>query len=418
MTNREYIEICKGLIEKKFNQGSYLKWTNGDYEKLSELISQDIKEYISSSSLKRIFGKVNYSSEPAVSTLSVLAKYAGYKDWYDLVNQSSSDAPKVVAPENEKGSKVWKIVVPVLVAGIILFFFFLLKPEHLEHTLTFHVSKSVAPSNVVFDYDISKMSSNDISINFNDHFARDTRENKKQLSKDKKTITHTYMVSGVYHPILLADGEPVDTLTVCIYSDGWEYILARYEANSKDFYPLAAASVLKKNGVLSVPNSEIYKYLKDTVSDYRLKFRYVKDFKVSAEDMTFKLRGRSVSAIKNNCNEFDIWILGSNNNIVFKIFDPGCGGEFSKVQLGTKIIDGNFNDLSAFGHSLSVWRDISLKVLNKKVMIFIDGKVIYEGKIEGEVGSLKGFVIHTKGSAEFDEVSLEAGGEVLLKDGF
>lgn len=419
MINQEYIEICKTLIEKKFNQGSYSKWTNGDYEKLSELISEEIKEYISASSLKRIFGKVNYSSEPSISTLSILAKYAGYKDWYDLVNQSSSaGTQKNILPEKKKGIRERKILLPVILAVILIAAFWLYGPKSFKHTLSFHTSKSIAPSNVIFDYDISKMSSDSVFLDFNDHFARDNRENVKLLSKKNKTITHTYMVSGVYHPMLIADKEPVDTLTVCVYSDGWEYLIARYLANSKEFYPVSSTSVQNKNGLLTIPPSEIYKYTKDTISNYWIKYRYIKDFNAKAEAMTFKLKGRSVSYFKNNCNEFDVWILGSNNNIIFKIFDPGCGGEFSKVQLGTKILDGNFNDLSAFGHSLSVWREIELKVLDKKASILIDGQLIYEGKIEGEIGSLKGIVLHTKGSAEFDYVSLEADGKVLLKDDF
>lgn len=418
MKNQDYIEICKVLIEKKFSHGSYLKWTNGDYEKLSELISEDIKEYISPSSLKRIFGKVNYASEPSASTLSILAKYVAYKDWYDFINQQTSILKEIVQPEREKGLKSYKIILPFFIVSASILIFWLLKPERLAHTLSFHTSKSIAPSNVVFEYDISKMSADAVSIDFNDHFARDKRENIKVLSEDNKTITHTYMVSGVYHPILLADGKPIDTLSVSVYSDGWEFLIARYASNSKEFYSISQNSVRKKDGVMTIPTSEIYKYTKDTISNYWLKYRYLKDFNTKTNQFTFDLRGRSLSALKNNCNEFDIWILGSNNNIIFKIFDPGCGGEFSKVQLGTKILDGNFNDLSAFGHSLSVWRNIGLKVLNKKALIFIDGKMIYEGKIEGEIGSLKGFVIHTKGSAEFDYVGMEADGKMLMRDDF
>ncbi|HWZ22209.1 MAG TPA: hypothetical protein VNW06_06115 [Cytophagaceae bacterium] len=418
MKNQNYIEICKALIEKKFSHGSYLKWTNGDYDKLSELISEDIKEYISASSLKRIFGKVNYASEPSTSTLSILAKYIGYRDWYDFINQHSSVPKEITKPEKKRGIKALKFALPLLVIGLSIFILSLLKQEQLEHTLTFHTSKSIAPSNVVFEYDISKMSADTVSIDFNDHFARDKRENLKVLSADNKTITHTYMVSGVYHPILLADGKPIDTLSVSVYSDNWEFLIARYSSSSKEFYPVTQNSVYEKDGIMTIPASEVYKYTKDTITNYWLKYRYLKDFNTKADQLTFNLRGRSISSFKNNCNEFDIWILGSNNNIIFKIFDPGCGGEFSKVQLGIKILDGNFNDLSAFGHSLSVWRTISLKVLNKKASIFIDGKVIYEGKIEGEIGLLKGFVIHTKGTAEFDYVNLEADGKMLMKDDF
>jgi len=418
MKNQDYIEICRTLIEKKFGHGSYSQWTNGDYEKLSELISDDIKEHISASSLKRIFGKVNYASEPSTSTLSILAKYVGYKDWYDLINQHASPSNELPKPEKKKSFRLLKFALPVLVTGFTVYMLFLVKEEKLEHTLTFHTSKSIAPSNVVFEYDISKMSADTVRIDFNDHFARDRRENVKVLSPSNKTITHTYMVSGVYHPILLADGKPIDTLSISVYSDSWEYIIAQYSFSSQEFYPVSQSSVHKKEGVMTIPTAEVYKYTKDTITNYWLKYRYLKDFGATANQLTFNLRGRSISSFKNNCNEFDIWILGSNNNIIFKIFDPGCGGEFSKVQLGAKILDGNFNDLSAFGHSLSVWRTIRLNVVNKKAFIFIDGKVIYEGKIEGEIGALKGFVIHTKGTAEFDYVNLEADGKMLMKDDF
>lgn len=422
MENQKYLEICRDLIEKKINRGSYKNWTNGDYEKLSELISEEVKEYISSSSLKRLFGKVNYVSEPSLSTLNILAKYVGYKDWYDLINKFAFDNDKSISVKSTKLRRS-QTTIFILLSLLILFIgafvlFRFKKDPTIDLNIKYKMVKKTAPSNVVFEYNISKISEDSITIDFKDHFASNGRSNIKKLIKDHHTITHTYLVSGIYHPVIFLNNKPVDTLTVCIYSDGWEYIIARYFPTSKEFFPVSSNSVIRKNGLLSIPATEIYKYTKDTVSDYWVKYRYFKNFNVNSDSMKFKVRSKVTSSFKNNCNEIDIWILGTSDNIIFKVFNPGCGGAYSKVQLGAKVLDGDYTDLSAFGHSLSQWRDISLDVVNKKAVINIDGKAIYEGMIEGGLGKLTGFVLHTKGSAEFDYVSLEADGKVLLRDDF
>lgn len=391
---------------------------------------EDVKEYISTSSLKRIFGKVQYSSDPSISTLNILAKYINFKDWYDLVNQLNMLEKPVEevleihtvqhdSPQTASGSKrfKWKIIVAIAAVigvstGIVLF---LTSPKAPVYSITYKTTKNTSPSNIVFEYDLSQVKSNEIYIDFNDHFARD---NKKKLDKGKNMITHTYMVASVYHPLLIIDKKVVDTLTVQVYSDGWEFIIAKYFPNSKEFFPVSATSVSRKDGILTIPSEQVYKYIEDTVRNYWIKYRYIKDFKTPADNITFKVKGRSRSTVQNYCNEIDVWVIGTKNNIVFKVFDPGCGGEYSKVQLGNKILDGNYNDLSAFGHDLSEWQEIVLKVKDKKATISIGNTTIYEGVVEGEVGTLSGFVIHSKGTAEFDYVDLEANDKVLFRDDF
>lgn len=417
---KNFIEKCRTLIEHKFNKGTYGQWTNSDYELLSTHISEEVKEYISASSLKRIFGKVSYSSEPSISTLNILARYIGFENWYQFVNKQSKDEP-VEQPQVKR--KNMFLILPgifflcVAIAGIV-FYFTSASPEKYSYKLSFRVSKLTAPSNVVFEYDISEIKNKIVQIDFNDHFARDERENKKVLAPDKKTITHTYLVSGVYHPILLVNNKPLDTLTVCVYSDGWEYLIAKYTANSKEFFPVSSTSVSTKGGILTIPSSELFRYAQDTVSDFWIKYRYLKNFGFKPSKMSFELKARSISKFKNRCNELDIWIIGKKNNLVFKIFDPGCGGEFSKVQLGTKLVDGNYNDLSAFGHSLANWRKIRLDVNKGEAIISIDGKEIYKNSIEGDLGELTGFVLHSKGGAEFDYIHLDADGKELVYEDF
>lgn len=427
MTNEENITRCRLLIEKKIGRGSYLTWTNGDYEKLSEQITEELKEYISTSSLKRIFGKVNYASAPSISTLNILSRFVGYKDWYEFVNVQKTSGEPLAIPEGDtvvKGEKrkfntigltVGITVVLILLAGIAWWITRKEAPKY-QFSLSYKMSKATSPSNVVFEYDISNIESNEVYLDFNDHFGK--RDIRKKLDKTQHTITHTYMISSVYKPLLSIDGQVVDTLTVPVYSDGWEFVIAKYLPNSKEFFPVAVPSVSRKNGILTIPASEVYKYIEDTVRDYWIKYRYIKDFNVPPNHLTFKVKGRSHSYFKNHCNEIDVWLICSKNNIVFKIFDPGCGGEYSKVQLGNKILDGNYNDLSAFGHNLADWQEIVLRVENGQATIAIGDKTIYEGMIEGDIGTLSGFIIHSKGPSEFDYVDLESSGKTLFRDDF
>ena len=68
-------------IELKY--GDKVK-TSVDFECLSEDITFNTKQMISSSTLKRIWGYVDYKFFPRESTLDVLAKYIGKKSYSDF----------------------------------------------------------------------------------------------------------------------------------------------------------------------------------------------------------------------------------------------------------------------------------------------------------------------------------------------
>ena len=54
-----------------------------DFEYLSEQIQDKTHEYLSPTTLKRLFGHIPYDNQPRPYTLSILARYAGYKGWQD-----------------------------------------------------------------------------------------------------------------------------------------------------------------------------------------------------------------------------------------------------------------------------------------------------------------------------------------------
>lgn len=72
------IEKLKQAIEKK--AGRTMR-SPVDFDRLSYLIHENIREQISPSTLKRLWGYVSSSHMPRYSSLSTLARYIGYPDW-------------------------------------------------------------------------------------------------------------------------------------------------------------------------------------------------------------------------------------------------------------------------------------------------------------------------------------------------
>ena len=68
-------------VEKKF--GRALECTN-DFRVLAALLEYECKELVSVSTLKRLWGYVSQQTTPRESTLDVLSRFVGYKDFSDF----------------------------------------------------------------------------------------------------------------------------------------------------------------------------------------------------------------------------------------------------------------------------------------------------------------------------------------------
>lgn len=83
MTQKYFPELNYLLqqVELKYNRRIAVP---KDYELLAEAITQEVKEPISSSTLKRLWGYDDYSSTPSPVTLDILARYAGARSFPDF----------------------------------------------------------------------------------------------------------------------------------------------------------------------------------------------------------------------------------------------------------------------------------------------------------------------------------------------
>lgn len=76
-------EIATLLQEVERKYGRKVR-TSTDFESLSVVIERDINEYISASTLKRMWGYVRLKPAPRVATLDVLSRFCGYDSFSDF----------------------------------------------------------------------------------------------------------------------------------------------------------------------------------------------------------------------------------------------------------------------------------------------------------------------------------------------
>lgn len=83
MENKTIPELQSLLdaVEKKYGRPIA---AHNDFNTLSVVLDHECHEILSSSTLKRLWGYVSLRTTPRKSTLDILSKYAGYKDFSDF----------------------------------------------------------------------------------------------------------------------------------------------------------------------------------------------------------------------------------------------------------------------------------------------------------------------------------------------
>lgn len=168
MTNQSHIRRCLSEIEQKLNWGSSDQWNNQDFELLSEEIFNKTGSNLSLTTLKRIWGKVDYQSQPSSTTLNVLAQYLGYAHWREYQNHSENNTSTHISPKKialkKKWSKIWnrRLAVVLVVFMALSSLFFLIDRRQVffnadEVSFSSRIVSSGLPNSVIFDYDVSKV---------------------------------------------------------------------------------------------------------------------------------------------------------------------------------------------------------------------------------------------------------------------
>ena len=120
-----HISRLRGAMETKAGRQMH---TPKDFDFLSESIFEELHQKVSATTLKRLWGYLQESSAPRISTLDLLAQYVGYVDWESFCQQDEKPIDPIEQPEpnipQSKRPIKWIATVLISVAATALVFLF------------------------------------------------------------------------------------------------------------------------------------------------------------------------------------------------------------------------------------------------------------------------------------------------------
>lgn len=394
MDNIDLLSICLDGVVVKFQHGASQLWTHKTYLSLSEKILQETSINISPSSLKRIFGKVEYEYFPQKHTRDALAIYIGYTHWDDFAQKQ----------ERSKNLKLrtWSLVCLGVVVVVAAFIFI---PKITKRALHFESlsTQGIAPLFVSFKYELPLFFNENYSVDFDDFSNKEIYN----LSAKDTILNNTFTHADIYHVHLINRGKIVKTVPIIATNTKWETLIGFYDKDGKPNYEnLFATEQITKNGAINVSPKLVARYGLDTTNTYWSKHRFITDIGITDSAFVFESRFRNVSA-KNNydCPGINFSLLGLDSRIKMHFASYGCiVSDVPVFEFGETIFDSRNTDMSQFEVDLDHWQHLRVEVFSKRVTVLVNEEVIYKIQLEKNIGKLFGTIIDIKGCGEIDFV--------------
>ena len=430
----EVLEAYKFIAEQKLGWGDSAAWRNQDFLALSAKIFEETGVLLSNTTLKRIWGKLSYTSQPNSHTLNALAQFIGYNSWLEFCantktpevqEQMVAKAGAHLSVPQRPGSApsgpiYWKLF-GALMLLVLLFYSFSLIFQKKEKTLgpddlaKVHFSSAAVaagiPNTVVFHYDVSGLQAEEVLIQQNWDKRR-----QFPVAKEAQEASSVYYLPGYYRAKLLIDGQVAKEHDLYIKSGGW---LATANTDKRQpRYFLDQERVDKRWLGVSEEILKTEQALAD--APLNLGFHYVEDFgDLNSDNFSFETAFRNTYSRGDGlCRFTRIVILCTDGVLIFPFAIPGCVGDL-RLVCSELVQEGKDHDFSAFGYTSSNWEKLKVTVQDKKVQLFLNGQLIHELAYQKSAGRVVGMRFLFDGAGEIDDVRLlDSGGSVVFEDDF
>ncbi len=402
---KEQIASCFQLLEEKLGNGPISSWDTNDFGILSKAIHEETGTLLSVSTLKRLSGRVGYTSKPNKTTLNALAKYVGFEDWSAFANHCEGKVHKTKKEIKIRTTKNYLILFVLLGAALSLFVFFPFTKSTTTYDpndFSFNV-KSVGtglPNSVIFKYDATP--ANDKAII---EIQQDWDERKRVLvSKNDSVSTSIYYHPGYFKSKLVVDGTIVKEKDVLIPTPDWVGVI---ETDSIPIY-LDRLDYQTEDG-LSIKADSLGKYGVDPrASRVPVGLYQIKDFGAfytTDFEMTVSVRNDFKSG-KSHCQTSQITLMHEDGPISIVLTDKGCVSDIMLYAFD-RTIDGKKADLSNFGVDFTDF--VSLQCISKDGIldILLDGISLFSFEVPETPKKILGLSVHFEGAGSVEKVELK-----------
>jgi hypothetical protein len=401
---------CKKIIEQKLGWGAGEHWQGTDFENLNELILRQTGVSLSVSTLRRIWGRVEYNHLPSLTTLNTLARFAGYDDWRTFIKQQpSAPTPLPPDPQREKTMFSGSFRMMALISGAIILLGLagMLAFEEREPALkraVYHFeSRPVIrgiPNSVVFTYDASSSPTDSV-------FIQQSWDNGKRTAVDKNLHTHTsiYYKPGFYRAKLVIGKKVVKEHKLQIATNGW---LGTIEGKPVPIY-LKHADFIGKDRMFLPVSAITERNISLQPQPTMIQYFNVGNFKpVPLKDFSFS------TDIKNDyqvgagaCQLSSITLVTDDMPVTIPLSAKGCVSENNMLHVD-KFISGKTTDLSAFGVDFSDWNQVGCKSGDGKLRYYVNGKLALEFPLPKREIHIIGLCYSFLGTGSVRNIKLES----------
>ncbi len=412
---KDYILVqeCLKHIEKRLNWGVSSSWHNDVFVELSEKIHQETKVLLSPTTLKRVWGHVQYSSAPSISTLNTLAQFAGFQNWRDFKNRPSErKTPVIFKRINANLGVIMGSAALMTLLFISLYSLTgkttVIPPDYSNLNFSSRPLAQGLPNSVVFEFDLSNVDSDSI------HIQQYWDPSKTiQLSKEQTQATGQYFYPGYFRAKMVIDGEIVKEHDLFIKSEGWLGTI------DYDPIPKYLRSINLGEGRLAFERS-LMDQVHQNETPLQTSFHLIEEFKsVSVDNFELNTTIRSTFNDKwGVCQMASIVIIGTKSAMVIPFSISGCVSEIG-LMLSDRYLSGKEHDLSAFSTDLSSSRNIQLSVVNKELKVLIDNQLVYHQAYSKSIGDLAGLRYRFLGTGEVEMLRItDSNGAIVLNEDF
>ena len=411
-SEKEYIALCKQLIEEKFhfeNEDGTLR--QRDLEYLADNIEERSGIKLSLSTLKRLWKK-DYDQTPHPSTLQALVSVLGYKDWQDFkIRQSSSPTTSFMVQEKKRHWSFNKwMILSLAIAVAVLFWLIAFRPDKpvknkplVKGPVTFTGNKTVAqgvPSTIIFNYDVSNVKAD--SFFFQQSW---NKQEKVKLDPKGHYYSNIYHYPGFHTARLIANDSIIKSFRIHVTTDGWLPLVSYSSLGNTPVYPKTNYQI--KNDALHITRNDLISSNVNVDRDFVLSYYNIREFENTYSD-NFSLDTRIIcdSSHAIACPSFELVIACEENIFFVPIVRKGCERNIG-IRMGEIYHDGTTNDLSAFGRDLQTWQHLQIQIVNKQATIYLDEKPVHTMRFKNDFGKVVGLVYYFTGTGAIDYVRLK-----------
>ena len=433
------LDHLRRTITEQLGRGPADRWTDYDYDYLSDDLFERTGTRLSVTTLKRLYGRIKYTSNPSTTTLNALARYAGFADWraYEAevpsaeagvpAPEASEDVSPAVTPESSPGSSsippapaaapslkrylTQGILTLVLAALIGTLLAFLhpdepLPPDPADFAFTSRKVKTEGvPNTVVFTYAATAAGDRPVRISQSWDTARSVVVDYRD-----SVFSSQYYLPGWFNAKLLVGEHVVRHHDLYITAPDW---VATIDRAGRPIY-LEEAEYLDQD-TLVVSENLLRNYNVTLEPDPpAIEFRKVPDLpEIRTDDFRFATTLRSdYNRGSGACQALEVLLLCKNDAIIVPLRAAGCTGDARLYALGSAH-PATTSDLSGFGTDLSHWTRLEITGRDRQLVFRVNDNEALSVTTAVDPREIVGVAIRAWGPARVGDTSLEGGGYVI-----